>query len=156
MVNIFDPRCQVPTFQQTDGEIVKMCAKNSGYIISAILTIFVVIFVISSIISYNKRQELEEKNTGKKTSRITGIVGIIMIATLILLLIWFGIPALLSFFSYNSWQGYQEQIKQLESQGYSHKKALGKLQQWRQSQMQAEATTEGAANIADAIRGNNN
>jgi amino acid transporter len=154
MVNVFDPRCRVPSFQQTDGEIVKLCAKNSGYIISAILTFFVVVGTISSLISYNKSKDIEEKNTGEKINRTTGIVGICMLAVLILLLIWFGIPALVSFFSYNSWEGYQEQIKQLESQGYSRAKALKQVQQWKQSQMQAEATTEGAANIADAIRGN--
>lgn len=158
---LFDPRCNVPTFQQTDGDIVKMCGRDSGYIFAGILSLFVLSFPIYAVYAtFWKPDDNDPKNRNKddkarKKQSLMSLAVIFVLTIAVLALIWLGVPPLVEYFNHNSWLGYQEQIKQLESQGYSHQKALNKIQKWEQTMERARAERQGAADIAAAIRDSN-
>lgn len=160
MSGIFDPRCRVPSFYQTDGNVVNECGRIGGYIMAAILSIFVIIGAIFAIVSVMKDPTDDmvpnkNKNSGKEKG--VGVAVVLVITVILLVLIWIGIPKLSGFLATNAWQGYQLQIKSLMSQGLSRQEALNRIQTLQQTRIAADATLAGDANIASAIigRGNN-
>ena len=149
MTSLFDPRCRVPTFQQTEGEIVKMCGRRTGYIISSIIT--VVVLIISGL-HINSLLKVKKTDKNKKPKNNTGkIVFTVFITVIGLTFIWLGIPTVIAFFQHNSWKGYQIQLQQLQKQGYSRTDALSKIQSYNQSVMQANATQNAGLNVASAL-----
>lgn len=158
MSGIFDPRCRVPSFYQTDGNVVNECGRIGGYIMAVILSIIVIIGTIIAISSVTKdptddMDPKKNKNPGKEKG--VGVAVILIIAIILLVLIWIGIPKLSGFLATNAWQGYQLQIKSLMSQGLSRQEALNRIQTLQQTRMTADATMSGDANIAAAIAGRN-
>ena len=149
MTSLFNPRCRVPTFQQTEGEIVKMCGRRTGYIISSIIT--VVVLIISGL-RINSLSKVKKTDKNKKPKSNTGkIVSTVFITLLVLTIIWLGIPNVIAFFQHNSWRGYQEQLQQLQKQGYSRRESLTQIQSLHQSDTQANATKTAGLNVASAL-----
>lgn len=146
MSGLFDPACQVPVSQQKDGNLVRDCGKVTGYLVSAILTLFVITGVIFAIFTLNSDpvDPNDPKNTPEEKNR--NIIIVIAVAVVLELLIWFGIPALMGFFAYNSWEGYQQQISLLEKDGMTHTQALKMVQSYEQAKMQTRALENIAMN----------
>lgn len=150
MAGIFDPSCQVPSFYQTDSNIVDKCGRIGGYIISGILTIFVVIGTIVSLttVTSDPIDDMDpNKKKGSGKEKGVGIIIVLIISIIMLVLIWFGIPSLSGFLARNAWQGYQLQIKSLMEQGLTRQQALNRIQTLEQTRM----TVNAISNI-----GNNN
>lgn len=76
MASLFDPRCRVPTSQQTE-EIVNMCRRRTGYIISSIITVVVLI-----ILGLHINSLLKEENENKKPKNNTGKIVLSVLITL--------------------------------------------------------------------------
>lgn len=150
MGNIFfDPRCNVPIFQQTDSTVVENCGRRTGYILAALFSFVSFLFLVSSLWSTYKDTVL---SFDEKWGHVIFTVGWFIIIQIVL---WFALPAVTGFLSSYSWKGFQAQLEQLQLQGYSHKEALDQIQSYQQSQLQANATQSAGLNISAAIRSRN-
>ena len=159
MSNLIDPRCSVPTFQQTDLYVVERCGRLSGYFTASILSLFLIVGSIVLFVSINKKgtvdetkEQIDKRNKNKITYNI--ITGVSLF--LLLVAIWFGIPKLISFFNKREWQGAQSEISELMKQGYSRQDAISKIQSLYETNIKAQATRSIGTNISDAIRSTKN
>lgn len=111
------------------------------------MTIFVIAGAIFAIFTLNSDPVDPDLPKKKQTEKTRNIIIVISITIVLELLIWFGIPALMGFFAYNSWQGYQQQISMLEKGGMTHAEALKRAQSYEQAKMQTRAIEDIAMNM---------
>ena len=86
-----------------------------------------------------------------RTQKLKAIATQILIVIGIELLMWFLLPELTLFLTNYSWKSSQVQIDLLAEQGFSRKEAIGQLQSYRQSVIQAGAIAGAGANISAAL-----
>ena len=149
----FNPVCNVPLFQQTSIWNVQSCARINGYIGAFVFTI--ILGIILFFVSRNLPKRSNEKEEDYKKRRTWVMIGIFVLSLLILLL-WIFLPVINTFFSTQSWNGYQDQIHELMKNGLTRAQALSKIQSLYQNQLQVNAMQENAMgqyDIANAIRG---
>ena len=145
MASLINPNCGVPIFVQTDKTLVSTCGSYSGYIISGVITVVLIIIMIVISKSAEKYSHLsvEEQSIIKK-ERDNKLLMIL----LGILAVWVLIPMISKFLSTNRWESYQSQISQYMSQGLSRQDALSKIQSLYQTQMQANAMITAGGAIA--------
>lgn len=159
MVSFFDYRCNVPSFTQTDVNLVEQCGRNSGYMFFGILTILMVIglfMIISNIMSERPSDDKDKEELDNKKKM--NVVIVIILAILLEMFLYWSLPKMTGYFAMNNWNSIQEEIKSFMKQGLTRGEALNRIQSYKESEMQSEATMDAGLNIANALdeRRNNN
>lgn len=147
MSRYVDPSCATPIFQMDSEKVASRCGRLDGYFMSVAFSLLI---LFGGFIWYNKSGEIIENGViveAEKDVRI--LFGTVALIALVFLVV----PYLSSWFTVVTYQGYQQQIKSLMKQGLSKKKALNRVQQLYQTEMQASATRQAGENIASALRG---
>lgn len=144
MSSLFMPQCGVPTFRQTDSNVISHCAKINGYVVAIILAIAIMAIAVSE--SFKKWREDEKKGIKRDYKYI-------IIAAIVSLLIVLFLPLVIAYFSINSWKTTQMQINQCVKQGRSRKQCVDQQQKWEETTMKANATRQSGHEIAAAIAG---
>lgn len=148
---IFEPRCKVPTYLQTDVGIVEKCGRIGGWIGFVIITIIVILFAIKYY--QNPGVKLSEPPTKEELQQQQQYRMIVIgITIVIIVLLWFGLVGLGGFFARRKWEGYNYEVEQLISQGYDRKSAIGQVQSLYQTEKQAEAIRYAGDRIGSSSR----
>lgn len=158
MASLFDPRCGLSTYEQTDINVVKRCAKISAYFFAGIMSLVVVGVAISIYFSNSKSidNDPNTSSTEKNKKKGTLLAATLIISVIILLILWIGIPAFGAWSAGQSWKSYQHERSFLKSQGYSSKDIAKFQQKNYNQQMRAKAVQNAGSEIAGAIVSRNN
>lgn len=134
--SIFEPKCSMPLYLQSDSDMAQKCGRIDGIIFSIILSVFVGIFGYASYINAEPKANAtaeEIANAKQKRYFILGICGGILILT------WGLIPLISGFYSKRVWLGYDSEVKRLMDIGMSKNQAIQQVQALYQANIQAEA-----------------
>lgn len=157
---MFDPKCGVPIYEQTDLDLVKKCSRISGYFSAGILSLFIIFGAVIIYISTKKIPDPVSGITQDTVDKVNKkrLIVIIAVTCILLLLIWVGIPSLSAWVELNKWHSYQHERGLLKNQGYSDRdivkyqqKTFLNQQRVAASQQRAAATVSAGWNIASAI-----
>lgn len=141
-ISFFKPECSMPTFQMQDGTMAYMCGNFSGKLYASII-----IFIILIIVFFYNLNKYDLDENGKKVKKVRW--NVIIPSLGLCICIWIFLPKLLGLIKSRSFEGYQKQLKILESSGMSKADALNRIQ----GIYQTEQTSNSLNNIAGAMTG---
>lgn len=130
-----EPRCGAPMYLQ-DEAIAQKCGKINGYVMSAILSVFIGVFGWSAYKKASPKSDASEDE--KSDAKITQYV-IAGLSLGIIIVVWLGIPFLSGLYSKRQWVSYEFQIQELMNKGYDQKSAIAQVQSLYQTDVQANA-----------------
>lgn len=135
---LFEPRCKVPTYLQTDVGLVERCGRISGWIGFTIAGLIILFFAVNYYRNPNVKMSTPPTDEELKQQQQYRMY-VVGIAIVVLVLLWFGTVGLGGFFARRKWEGYNHEVSQLISQGYDRKSAIAQVQSLYQTEKQAEA-----------------
>ncbi|XWV25542.1 putative ORFan [Tupanvirus deep ocean] len=141
MASYINPKCSVPLFLLEYESDAAECGRLTGYFISIILSIIVIVIAVILYFIFNETTDTQQTNR---------IWKYILITLGILIVIWLAFPILISWLNKVRWRGYNAQVKSYIKKGYDIKEAINRTQDLYQTQIQANAITDAAATIASA------
>ena len=149
MTSIFDPRCSIPYFLQTDQSIVERCGSVGGVVTVIVLICILLIMSAGFYVKYKSEtgKIVPFDETRRNRIRRMFLIKIIIILFIGILSVIF-IPKLSAFFSLNSWKSSQYQIQQYMNSGLTREQAIAKMQSLYQSQMEVDAIYGAAGELS--------
>lgn len=140
MAYLIDPRCGLPIYALDSHNTAVNCGKISGYILSIILSIIIIIGA-----AYIYFGDLFDKKNNKKKYLFYTIT------ILILIFIWCTIPPLTGWENGKSFLVYQEQLKSYTNIGMTKEEAFKKIQELYQTKLMSGSISTAGLNVAASI-----
>jgi hypothetical protein len=152
MASMFDPKCGVPVYEQTDLDLVKKCSRINGYFSAGIISFFIIIVAVAIYISTKKIADPVLGITQDAADKVnkTRFIVIITVTCILLVLIWVGMPSLSAWMELNQWHSYQHERGLLKNQGYSDRDIVKYQQKTFLNQQRVNASRQRAAATASA------
>jgi succinate dehydrogenase hydrophobic anchor subunit len=144
---MLDTTCFIPTYAMDSKETAEKCATQGGRITAAIITFIIIILILSTYYSANKKYDeaVDKENVRKPNIAIYLIIGGILIA-----ITWLTMPALTRFFSEVRWTQNETMINNYMKQGMTRAEAVNRISTLREAQAQRDATLEAGREQAQA------
>lgn len=146
---LFNQKCYIPLYLMDNIDLAQECGKINGYIFAMIITIVLLLCTCYIVYIYNKQSLKDEsKKNYVKYYNMTSLKICIGSIICLLLFFWLLYPMIDSKLNGIYWKGYQEKLGAYKSFGFDTKHAINSIEAMKRANIQTNAISSGATNIA--------